>query len=761
MGLIVNFAGGVPPWLGFTIAAAAIALTILSYLHTRKSSSPGYVLFLAGVRLFATLVLLAVTLRPLVTYKAEVSREGSLVILVDTSGSMSVRDYPNMPDRLESVKTVLADSPQMKALKGRFRVSTYAFDKGLTGEVQLANIANLTPSGKATELVATLNEAAARKETDTAGIIVFTDGIETVDKPGKYTGGIPVTTVAVGSKLSSEGAFRDIILTDVQVLPSGEPVVSKDNTAQIAAYVEGLGYAGRVVPVRLADGQGKVLAEENLTIDAKRGDQKVVLSYTPKERGNFKLTVEIPPQAEETIKENNVRDLNVTVTDPQIRVLYIEGTLRTEYKYILRVMQRDPNVRLLSLVRLSQRTFYQQGNVTDLELTGFPKDLETLRKFDVIMIGDLPASAFSAQDMANIKEAVSAGTGLVMLGGYNSFADGGYAGTPVADVLPVDLGADAGGQDKNEFTPELTGEGEVSPVFAGITDYFGSAGRKPVHEMPPLLGQAKIGAAKPGATVLATNPLRSDKHGKLAVLVMQTFGTGRSAAFAGDTTWRWYAVLKGREMESPYVRFWGQLVRWLARREVEEESGKPGVTLYVDKAFYALGDKVTATAEVRGADGLLTDKARIDATVEAPGGPVGQAAASIALGYVAGSKGTYSGAFEPSAASTFTVKANATQGGVALGEASAVFEVGVEDVEMRKVDLDEDHLRQIASESGGTYVPILEFGRYAASLEAKGEVEKTVEVLNLRQKRVLYPLFIIFVALMTVEWVWRKRIEMP
>ena len=756
MGFTVTFSGGIPAWLGILLAAIAIAVTAFAYLAARKTSPRGHIMFLTGLRIFAVFILTLLALKPLVTYKIQRSEEGRMLFLVDTSGSMGIRDYPNMPDRLEGVKAALSgESPQMKSLKRKFEISAYSFDKGLKGQVPLANVSLLQSQGKATEIAAALNDAAARLAGKKSRIIVFSDGVETSDRPPRYTGPVPVTAVGAGTKLSAEGTFKDIILTTVEVLPAGQPVVSKDAVAEIAAYVEGLGYAGVVAPVLLKDAAGKVLSQENVTIDAARGDQKVVLSYTPHEKGNFKLTVEIPPQQEETVKENNSRNLNVTVTDPEIKVLYVEGTLRWEYKYLKRVLERDQNVRLLALVRLSQRTFYQQGNVTDMQHTGFPGNLETLRKFNVIMIGDLPSSAFSAQDMANIKEAVSGGAGLLMLGGYDSFADGGWGATPVADVLPVDISQGAGGQDRNEFVPQLTDQGEVSPIFAGITDYFKGPGREAVRELPALLGQVRLGRAKPGAAVLASNPLRSDGFGALSVLVTQNFGSGRSVAFAGDTTWRWYAPMKGLDLESPYVRFWGQLVRWLAKREAEEAPGKPGVTVYVDKAFYALGDKVAITAEVRGPDGLMTDKAAVDARLDGPG------AANVALGYAPGSKGTYSGSFEPSAAGTYKLSVAAAQGGAGLGESLASFEVGVEDVELRRIDLDEDYLRTIAAASGGAYVPLVEFPSYAASLRTEGETQNTVEVLNLRQRRVLYPLFLVFVALVAAEWLWRKRLEMP
>jgi len=755
MGLNVNFSGGIAPWLAISIAVAALTLTVLFYLRSRRTAPTRHLIFLTALRAFAVLIITVLALKPLVTKRIELSREGERIVLLDTSGSMGISDYPNLPNRLQSVaETLKSDSPVMAELKKRFKIEVHPFASEIGSEVAVADVGTLEPKGTSTDIAAALTNAAAKLEgKENAGIILFSDGVETALKPAAYSGKTPVTVVAVGSKLSAEGTFKDLIISRVEVLPAGEAVVSKGNLAQLAVYVEGLGLAGLVTPVYLKDVSGAVLAQENVTIDSRRGDQKVVLSFTPAQKGNFKYTVEMPARPEETIQENNSQILNITVTDPQIRVLYFEGTLRWEYRYLKRVLERDPNVRLLSLVRLSQKTFYQQGNVTDIQLTGFPKDLDTLKRFNVIMVGDLPSSAFSAEDMANIKEAVRAGAGFVMLGGYNSFADGGYAGTPIADVLPVSMGA--GGQDKNEFVPALTDQGEVSPIFSGLADYFAGPGRKAAGDLPPLLGQVRLGTPKAGASVLAINPLRSDAEGNLSVLVVQPYGSGRAAAFAGDTTWQWYSALKGLGLESPYVRFWGQFVRWLARRDAEAETGTPGVTAWIDKAFYALGDSVNVTAEVRGVDGLLTDKATVEAALE------GAEGGATPMGQIAGSRGSYSCATKPAAAGTYKIVVKASEGGKAIGESAASFEVGVENVELRRIDLDEDNLRKIAADSGGEYVPLVEFPSWVASLKSAGETQTTVEVLNLRQKRVLYPLFILFVAMATVEWVWRKRLEMP
>lgn len=756
MGWTIHFSGGLPPWLGLVVAVIALAATILAYLMARKAASRSHMAFLTAVRAFGTIIVLIIALRPLVTYKTLEGRRGRYILMADTSRSMALHDYPNLPSRIDAVKAAIAKgSPTIEALTGNFQIELHSFAEGPRGEVPLAEIASLEADGQASAISRTLADIAGKAPHETTtGIILLSDGIDTDASPAEYTSRIPVHTVGVGARLSAEGTFKDLSLTGVEVLPAGEPVVSKDNVARLGAYVEGLGYPGLVATVALRDAAGNVVVQENITLDAERGSQRVVLSFTPDEKGNFKYSVEVAAQPRETILENNSQNLNITVTDPEIRVLYFEGTLRSEYKYLKRVLEKDPNIRLLSLVRLGERIFLQQGNSSDLQLTGFPKTIETLKKFNVIIVGDLDVSGFSPEDMQNIKDTVSDGAGLIMLGGYNSFSSG-YRGTGLADVLPCEIAVGEPRQDKNEFVPQLTPLGEVSPVFAGVTDYFQGPQRPASRKIPPLRGQVRLGRVKPAASVLAVNPLRSDEGRPLPVLVVQNFGAGRTAAFAGDTTWRWFAQLRGLGLDSPYIRFWGQLVRWLARREAEEEIGEPGIEAWVDKAFYAIGDTARISARVRDGDGLLTDKATVSASMTGPED------LRVPLGTAAGAPGTYEAAFAPKDPGTYQVIVTGGVGRTALGESAISFEVGKEDLEMRRIDLDEDSLRAIAAASGGSYMPLVDFPALVARLKEEGATEKTVELLNLRQKKVLYPLFFAFIVLVTVEWVWRKRLHMP
>ena len=56
------------------------------------------------------------------------------------------------------------------------------------------------------------------------------------------------------------------------------------------------------------------------------------------------------------------------------------------------------------------------------------------------MLGSIEASFFSGDQLRMMSDLVSErGGGLLLLGGRAAFADGGYVGTPIADVSPVEL----------------------------------------------------------------------------------------------------------------------------------------------------------------------------------------------------------------------------------------------------------------------------------------------------------------------------------
>lgn len=72
--------------------------------------------------------------------------------------------------------------------------------------------------------------------------------------------------------------------------------------------------------------------------------------------------------------------------------------------------------------------------------TFIPPRLSAMKRYDAMVLVNLPATAFSLDQMKTIQAYVqNLGGGLLTIGGENSYSLGDYAKTPLADVLPVTM----------------------------------------------------------------------------------------------------------------------------------------------------------------------------------------------------------------------------------------------------------------------------------------------------------------------------------
>lgn len=123
----------------------------------------------------------------------------------------------------------------------------------------------------------------------------------------------------------------------------------------------------------------------------------------------------------DTILENN-EGRAFTITPGQGRVLLIEG---------------EPAVTTPPLVKV----LTDGGFVVDRAgPASAPADVISAQAYDLIILDNAPADAFSPAALATMVTHVrDLGGGLVMLGGRESFGAGGYKGTVIEPLLPVNL----------------------------------------------------------------------------------------------------------------------------------------------------------------------------------------------------------------------------------------------------------------------------------------------------------------------------------
>ncbi len=156
-----------------------------------------------------------------------------------------------------------------------------------------------------------------------------------------------------------------------------------------------------------------------------------------------------------------------------------------------------------------------------------------------------------------------------MIGGERSFGPGGYAGTPIAEILPVTLPPPGTPTDRQlalgAFQPAIVPELANHPLVALSPDPSASAAHW--ARLAALEGANRVSGAKEGAQVLLAHPRARDGQGEpLPILSVGQAGEGRVLALGSDSTWRWGMTSAGADGDaSGHERFWDRTLRWLAR----------------------------------------------------------------------------------------------------------------------------------------------------------------------------------------------------
>ena len=154
------------------------------------------------------------------------------------------------------------------------------------------------------------------------------------------------------------------------------------------------------------------------------------------------------------------------------------------------------------------------------------------------------------------------GLGLVIAAGPRFTPQG--LDERLLELLPVRMQKTAAGLDAPVYKPfqlELSPDGSVHEVMRLYDD----PGRNQTAwaQMPPYYWCAAVERAAPAATVLAWNPSASSRFGKLPLLAYHYAGRGRVLFVGTDSTWLWRRNVGDRF----FYRFWGQALRFVARRD--------------------------------------------------------------------------------------------------------------------------------------------------------------------------------------------------
>ena len=277
------------------------------------------------------------------------------------------------------------------------------------------------------------------------------------------------------------------------------------------------------------------------------------------------------------------------------------------------------------------------------------------------------------------------------------------------------------------------------------------------QKLPPLNGMVRLGKPKPGCMLFA----ESADH--VPILVGQD-GVGRTLAFAGDTTVLW---LTPDDQES-HARFWQQVVLWLGKQEETENSA----WIRPDARRIRAGSKLGFFMGLRGKTGLDAKDARFEAKVIEPN----KSETVVPTNHDKNKeRGVFWKTDQPGQYRLVVAgKGKDADGQPISGEMSAHFLVYQDEAEMARRAADHEFLKRLAAAGGGGFhspeelVSLLQKfkedrprSRSGAAMwpnwKAAPRSYHAADQLSAALNSGILPGFVLFVVLLGLEWVLRRR----
>lgn len=643
----------------YAIGAIALVVTICWLVISmyrregRRGTSLRLRIGLAALRCLALLTLALILFEPVRVRILRRWIESYTLVLLDTSASMDLVDRYRDADTMSRVQTVIGEPQASSArrmdvaekilhsegrnlladLAANNSVKLFSFDKDTrpiaalpaTGEKQnppeedadkkpdsdsarasepaTSIPAEFDANGPATNLDRAVRQAVEPLGTaPIAGIVVLTDG-------GLNLGGgaeeiaryarehrVPVHVVGIGDPT----APRNIRVTDIL---APENALQKDPfilTATLASEgVDGERIRVELVEQNLTDaGQPRVIAARDVVVGPGGAIAPVAFERQPEAKGRFAYTVQVPALPDETITEDNSRQVTVNVIDARTRALIIAGEPSWTYRYLTTLLQRDDTIDVSCWLQSSDMTAVRDG---DTIIDHLPTTAEELFPYDAIILLDPDKTDLDEEWVKLVDQWVTKfGGGLLYAAARPhtpSFVRN-PAFKPIVDLLPVSLDPEADlilnqiGHYQTTASPiEVTPEAAQHPILRVSDDAQADAANwqnyTEVYWHYPVLRE------KPVATVLLRhgNPRMRNNYGGHVLAAVQFTGSGRTAFLAFDGTWRWRRF--GQEW---FERFWVQSIRYLAEGKLL--GGKSRGALLVDKDRPSIGDSVTVSARL-------------------------------------------------------------------------------------------------------------------------------------------------------------------
>ncbi len=767
---------GAWPWpIGVATAIAVAAIAWWLYWRETRSLASANRWLLPLLRATAIFLLLLTFLEPVIHHRIREGNPGRITFLIDGSQSMSVADDPEATaasprSRFERAANLLLRNEQLslEKLAEEFEISIRRIENGQTLAVWESsaeqspvlpetsqpwlppNWSTTTALGEAILQSRTGQPAYSTQSSEQSSalgstqsvVVLLTDGQNNAgmlptEAAKQMDAGQPLFTVGYGATAEAIDLAVESIECPPRVFKSDTlrgTLTLKDRIGKGKPFSATLMVAGEVVWTQRLSAENIASRRVEFTLPVasvyellqKQMPSNVKYAVMP-----MQITAKVTSNIRESNEQNNTQSLGTAVAAQRSRILLLDGRSRWESRYLRNMFDRDPAWQVESQIANEPADFH------------FPATREHLFQYDLVVLGDLPASQLSRDQIVWLREFVELnGGGLILISGsMQHLAQPGYV--ELQKLFPVSWKL-AGDSSKavQRLTKKVSLTSAGQSVAALRIDTRGEIESQTLWSQLPELQFVDKVKELPGAEVLAraTSSVESQP-----LLVTRRFGAGRVFFCASDETWRF----RYKVADVVHQRLWNQLARWIMRTPMAVQG--EFVSLDCGAASYAEGKSIPVRAQLRDRDGrpangkspiaLFTVDGKLVARVPLVEDP------NVPATYSADVASLPAGEYEMSLESAgFSREALDVHANFSI--------VGTPSLEMQNIACDNQSLRVLAESSGGKYLAETEAHQLFPLLRPLSSGRFIESDTILWQT---YWWFTIAVTLLVAEWWLRKR----
>jgi hypothetical protein len=719
-----------PAPIALILIAAALGVAIWAYGSRYPALAPRRRAILLWTRLLTLAALVVASLAPEFRYPTAGKERNRLLLLVDHSGSMTVRDASGGRSRRSAADSAAA--ALAKELGRRFDVRLAPFDAALGpfGRDARALGADRTGAGARsgeTALGDAIREALHRADPDSvAALVVLSDGgVNRGEDPERaLDASLPVFALSVGSPADPP----TVGIAGVEA--PGEAIVGAPAVIHVTVR-QGKRPPARGVARLLED--GRELGRAPFALEAAGSSARVAIPFTPSARGKHFLWVALDEITGDPMRENKRRLIAIDVREARRRVPLVSASWDWDLRSFARGVDADT---AWITVRATP-----EGRGQVAPLGGPPQSFSSLLEGAEAVAIRYDSRVLTAERAADLARFVERGGGVLL---WLDPEGRSPPETPFSRSLGL-IWRFWGDVQREVTTAELAPAGRTHQVALLGGDAASAAAAW--RALPPVKPLVALGVS-PGGPMA---PLVQGKINDQAVplVLAGRIGAGRVAVLNAAGVYRWGLTASGLGGRGDggagigiETAFFGGLGRWLASGDEDQpvRIAAPDIT----PEGRAIAVRVTAAIPAGARARAVVRARRVG----------GGAAAETTLALSA--PGAFSGSVATSPG-TYVLSARVESGGKVVGRDSLRVAVGGQGIEFESLAAEPDLLTRLGERSGGASAPVDSPGPVLERLRAPDLARSRLAEMDLFHNPFL---FAVLVLGLTIEWALRRRFHL-